>query len=242
VTADEWEARVRYAEGDHRRVLAIAAAFPDSALDDRGVVVGRRGRLAALEILSLFALGRHGEAAHRLRACLRDNQLPLGLPDVKSVLDAAGSGVGEVAALFTADGLRGLLLATAEVPDAVADELLEALWQRHPGDAGVLAVAARIGGRLALSRAMEWSIRLRQDGFAAHCTLVSLAGSAGRAPRERVLAAALCVELFSDPRAAAQLAAALDALPGDEAAAVLEQIRLLAPGVAATAEPSVAAE
>src|SRR5947209_8043684 len=78
LTADDLEARLRFAEGRYADALHILAAFPDNATDHRLVVLGR-GQLADVEVLSLSALGRHEEAARLLCACLERGELPLAV-------------------------------------------------------------------------------------------------------------------------------------------------------------------
>ena len=237
VTADELEARLLFRAGEYAGALALAQAFPERAVDDGFVVVGR-DRVAEVEILSLFRLGRYAEAADRLRGWVRAGALPLRADQAAAVLGQAGAGLAELARLTPRTGLRGLLLWAADAPDDRQDELLDALWQEYPGDAGVLAAAARVGGRLPVLRAMEWSARLRGHGFAGHCTLLALAADEGRTARDRALAAAIVVELFGDGSGMPLLGAALERVPEDQGDALLAELRLLAPGVAAAVEPA----
>jgi GT2 family glycosyltransferase len=237
VMADELEAHIRFAEGDFAGTLALTQDFPESAMTDMLTVVNR-DHVAQIEILSLFQLRRHHEAAQRLRDCVRKGTLPMGVASMAEVLKADGSTVAELASLLPAPALHGLLLSTCEAPDQLVDELLEALWQQHGGSAAVLASAAQVGARLALMRALEWSARLRQYGFADSCTLLSLAAQTGRTPRERALAAAIALELFSDERAMPPLTEALDAVPDAESAPLLQEMRVLAPGIAAAVAPA----
>ncbi len=167
IAADEWEARVRFAERDYAAALALVEAFPEAATDDALTVVGRRGL-------------------------------------------------------------------------AEADDLLEALWSRPGAEAPVLAFAAQIGGRLPVIRALEWSARLRACGLERHCTLLTLAADVRRTPRERSLAAAVALETFGDETAMPLLGDALGAVATEDEAAVLDELALLAPGVAAAIEPAAA--
>ncbi|GAA1794671.1 glycosyltransferase [Planosporangium flavigriseum] len=237
--ADEFEARIRYKDGDLEGALAAVRAFPESVMDDQFTFISR-DRLAEIEILSLFRLQRHREAAERLRECVRAQTLPLNLPQMAAVLKAAGSGIDELADLVPAPALRALLFLTTEAPVDQVDEVLEALWQRHAGSAALLAAAARLGGGLPVMRAMEWAARLRQHGFSEHCTLLALAANETRRSRDRVLATAIALELFSDERAMPLLEKTLEAVPDDETDAVLDELRLLAPGIAAAIAPAAA--
>jgi glycosyltransferase involved in cell wall biosynthesis len=236
VTADELEARIRFRQGDHAGALAITEAFPDHAVDDDAIVVDR-GRVIGVEILCLYELERYHEAAERLRACIRSETLPVSIPQTVAILSSDGGGIAEFVDLLPQSAIRTLLLVANDAPDSLLDDLLEALWQRHGALPTILASAAHVGVRLPLMRAMEWSARLRQHGFAAHCTLLALA-AARRTPRDRVLAAAIALELFSDDRARPLLAEALGALPAPESASVLAELRMLAPSVAAGIQPA----
>ena len=234
-TTDELTARLRLREGDHAGALEAIAAIPEGAVDDMFVTVDE-SRTGGLQVLALAGLGRSREAADRLRRSLRAGQLLLPLGQVATVLSADGSGIGEVVALFPAASVRGLVLAATGVADPLADEVYEALWRRDPAPM-VLAGAARLAPRLPVIRAMEWSSRLRQFGLARACPLLALAGDAAREPRDRVLAAAIALELFSDGDALPLLEQALAAVPDSETGRVLAELQELAPGIAQAVEP-----
>jgi tetratricopeptide (TPR) repeat protein len=239
VGADEWEARVRFAERDYEAALALVEAFPEAATDDALTVVGR-GALAEIEIQSMLHVGRPHQAANRLRELIRAGEVPMSLAQVAEVLTVAGSTIAEVALLVPVESIRGLLFNAQEAPVELADELLEALWARPGAQAPVLAFAAQIGGRLPVIRALEWSARLRSCGLERHCTLLTLAADGRRTPRERAVAAAVALEMFGDEAAMPVLAEALDAVADADAASVLDELALLAPNVAAAIEPATA--
>jgi GT2 family glycosyltransferase len=235
-TADELEARLFILEGDNASALAIIEAIPEGALDDNLIAVDE-SRTAELEIVALFGLQRNHDAAERLRACVRKQRLPLTMSKMAEILQADGSSIRELATLYPRAALRGLMLAASEAPAALADELLEALWRQHAAPA-ILAGAARLGAWLPVMRAMEWAARLRQHGLSEHCTLLALAANGARPPRDRVLAAAVAVELFSDDRGMPLLEEALGAVPDEENDRVLEELRQLAPTIARAVEPA----
>ena len=87
-----------------------------------------------------------------------------------------------------------------------------------------------------LIRAMEWSARLRRHGFGGDCTLLALSRDPRRAPRERTLAAAIALEMYGDKGALPLLAAALETVPDGDSLAVLNEMRILAPGIADSVE------
>jgi GT2 family glycosyltransferase len=235
--ADDLEARLRFTEGDYAAVLAILAAFPESGTDQRFTILSRR-QLVDVEIMSLFNLGRHRAAAQLLSDCLAQGELPLSVAQMATVLGGDGGNVATIGALVPRGSLRGVLLSASEAPLSLVDELLEGLWAQHPGEAGILALAARAGSYLPLIRSLEWAARLRQHGFAESCTLLALAGAGTRTPRERSLAAAVALEMYGDERAMPLLSQALEAVTDDEAPRLLDEMRLLAPGIAAAVEPA----
>ncbi|WP_432978684.1 tetratricopeptide repeat-containing glycosyltransferase family 2 protein [Dactylosporangium sp. CA-233914] len=234
-TVDEHEVKLRFAEGDYQRTLEIIEGLPDSGANDLLYGVGK-SRFAGLHVNSLSRLDRHQEAAYHLREALKDGQVPIPVARMAQVLGAADGSLAEVAELLPSTAVRGLLFSVAEAPPEAADELLEALWRRYPGEATVLTLAARVGRRVPLIRAMEWSARLRQHGFPEQCTLLALSGDQRRTPRERTLAAAIALEMFHDEAALPLLNEALTDVPDDQGAGVLEEIRILAPRVSASIE------
>jgi Glycosyl transferase family 2/Glycosyltransferase like family 2 len=237
VAADFLEAVVRDAAGDHPGALRIAEAFPERAADDR-LMVHTRAQLAPVEIWSLCQVGRHREAVELLRGHLERGDLPLGLPHMAHVLESAGTGVAEIADLVPERSLRRLLLTLTQAPPELADDVLDALWTRRTGDPRVLALAARLGAHLRLLRALEWSALLRQYGLPDRCTLRALAANPERSPRDRALAGAIAVELFDDQAALPVLAEALAQVPEEQHTAVLDEMRVFAPGIAAAVVPA----
>ncbi|MEV6923092.1 glycosyltransferase family 2 protein [Dactylosporangium sp. NPDC051485] len=234
-TVGEHEIKLRFAEGDYERALEIIAGLPESGTNDLLYGVGH-GRFANVEIEALSRLDRLHEAAEVLRDALRDGRVPIPVARMAQVLGAAGGSLAEVAELLPRESVRGLLFSIAEAPPEAADELLEALWRRYPAEPTVLTLAARVGRQVPLIRAMEWSARLRQHGFPGRCTLLALSRDVGRTSRERTLAAAIALEMFHDEAALPLLNDALADVPDEQGAAVLDEIRILAPRVSASIE------
>ncbi|GAA2356695.1 glycosyltransferase family 2 protein [Dactylosporangium salmoneum] len=234
-TVGEHEIKLRFAEGNYERALEIIAELPESGANDLLYGVGR-GRFANVEIEALSRLDRLHEAAEVLRDALRDGRVAIPVARMAQVLGAADGSLAEVAELLPRESVRGLLFSIAEAPPEAADELLEALWRRYPGEPTVLTLAARVGRQVPLIRAMEWSARLRQHGFPDRCTLLALSEDVRRTPRERTLAAAIALEMFHDEAALPLLNDALTDVPDEQSAAVLDEIRILAPRVSASIE------
>ncbi|WP_304524620.1 glycosyltransferase [Dactylosporangium sp. AC04546] len=234
-TVGEHEVKLRFAEGDYERALELIGELPESGANDLLYGIGK-GRFAGLHVDALSRLDRHEDAARELRSALLGGQVPIPVARLAQVLGAAGGSLAEVAELLPRESLRSLLFTIAEAPPEAADELLEALWRRYPGEPGILALAARVGRQVPLIRAMEWSARLRQHGFPARCTLLTLSADTRRTPRERTLAAAIALEMFHDEAALPLLREALAGVLDADSAAVLDEMRILAPQVSANIE------
>jgi tetratricopeptide (TPR) repeat protein len=230
VTVTQSEAAVRFHELKFEQSLRLVQEFPESATDDAGIVVGR-ANFAEIEIKCLFYLDRIAESAQVLRDCLRAGRLPLNMAEMRDLLAADGSGLAEVAGLIPHHHLRGLLFRANDAPAELADEMLEALWTVYGGEPVILAFASEVAPRRTVIRALEWSARLRAAGIDDRCPLVALAASNARTPRDRTVAAAVALEMFGDRRAAGLLADALAEVPEADEAAVLDELRVLAPGI-----------
>jgi hypothetical protein len=231
----EPDARLRFAERDYAHALAIAQSVPESVLDDEHSMADRDS-LAEIEIKCLYLLDRPHEAALRLRQCLMAGHFPLTVPQTAEALEADGSGLTEVVTLFPAQALAALLFELAEAPAAQVVAVLEAVWQRYGATPVVLTFAAEVGARLPVINALDWSYRLRQAGQAERCTLLALARSQHRTARERALAAAVALEMFSDVNAMNLLVPALTEVPDAQSALVLDEMRILAPDIAVAIE------
>ncbi|MFI5840334.1 glycosyltransferase [Catenuloplanes sp. NPDC051500] len=237
VTVDHMEVLVRYAEGDDARVVSLVRALPELAEDDGAVLIGR-DQLVSYEIHSLMRLARPGEAADRLRAELRAGRLPMPVVGMADTLRQAGAEAAEIAAHISPDALRQLIHEMGQAPVSVAEPLADALWRRFPDERAVIAYAAWLGPRMQVLRALEWSSRLRRAGHETQCPLLALARNPERSARDRSLAAAVAHETFHDPVAMGLLSDALDEVPPADESAVLEELRLLAPGIAAAVTAS----
>ncbi len=234
--AHEWEARIRFAEGDYLLAVESTRRLPGEPTAEAPTVADR-DQLAEIEIKSLFRLGRYREATDRLRAVLRTGIVPLTVAEMAEAFIADGSGLAEAVALVPAKGRGTLLYSAREAPAELADELLDALFAVPDEELAVLGVIGQLGRLLPLHRALAWSRRLRERNLAQLCPLLRISAEADRPTRERILAAAVAFERFSDDDALPLLSAALDEVPDDDTEAVLAELREVAPGVAASVEP-----
>jgi hypothetical protein len=235
ITVDQAEIVVRSAEGDHERVLELLRDMPETAVGDQGAEAGRR-LMTSYEIDSLMATGRPADAAEILRAALREGRLVLPLGEMVNVLRDAGSDLTELAMLIPEDAVREVLYATRLVPSTLAEAVVEALWERFPGDPQLFGVVVWLAGQLPLTKAIKWSGRLREQGLAKYCPLLTAATATDRSVRDRALAAAAALEFYGDQAALDPLSEALAQIPDDQTSAVLEELNALAPVVASAIE------
>jgi len=152
------------------------------------------------------------------------------------VLEGAGSDLTELARLIPEDAVRQVLYATRLVGPTLAEALVDALWARFPGDPQLFGVVVWLADQLPLTRSIQWSGRLREQGLAKYCPLLATATATDRSARERALAAAAALELYGDRAALAPLSEALAQVPDDETGAALEELHALAPAVASAIE------
>lgn len=90
-------------------------------------------------------------------------------------------------------------------PPEASDFALEGLWQFAERRNNVLALAIRIAPHLSVTRAFEWSVRLREYGLDEHCPLITLGWDNEREPLDRIRATASAYAAFSDERASSPL-------------------------------------
>lgn len=116
-------------------------------------------------------------------------------------------------------------------PPAVGDEVAELLWDSRPSDAGLLAFIIRLAPRLAVERALEWSVRLRTAGLAQHCPLMAIADDDRATPVNRVRAAAIASAAFSEEEAKASMQRAAARFAERDFVSMLIQLNELAPAM-----------
>lgn len=150
------------------------------------------------------------------------------LPEIWRALAVIGGShdidVSEAVARIPDDGVLQVLGWLIESPAVGADQIVEAIWQRAPGDMRVLALVTSLGNRLPIERALEWSVRLRTAGLVDDCALLGVAANETRAATERVRAAAIAATSFDDRRALALIEMAATALADDEVTASLSDV------------------
>jgi hypothetical protein len=130
------------------------------------------------------------------------------------------------------DQVLGVLAALRNAMPEGVDRIVEALWDRTPNDARLLAAATRFAPALDAARAFEWSVRLRAVGEDSRCPLVARVADQDVDPMERLRVAVLAYATFDDERVREGVEAAVREVDDDELATVLDDMRSLAPQLA----------
>jgi hypothetical protein len=130
------------------------------------------------------------------------------------------------------DRVLGVLTSLAASYAPGVDRIASIVWERNPGDARVLAIVPRFAARLDSVRALEWSARLRAAGMGRTCPLLARAEDVNVDAADRVRAAALAHASFGDKRAREALERAIAAVPDDELGAAVDEVWVLARGLA----------
>ncbi len=224
--ADLLEASARVAVGDGNTALGLL-----DGLDEPGAGEGGPGAAARLVLRSraLSLVGRTTDAAAAVLAALReDDGDPYAWGQLAAVLAREPVEPVPVPDL-PGDRLPEAAEALLRAPAAGADRVLEAQWVAGAQRSRVIAVVAHLGADLPLTRALEWSARMRAAGHPEHCPLLGLAANRGRPAQERLRAAAVTAATFGDPRAASLAELAANDLPVDLLVPALDELAALAP-------------
>lgn len=143
----------------------------------------------------------------------------------------SGRNPDEVAAAISEKQLTSALGQMLAVTPEAADGVISALYIRWGDDAAVLAAASVIGAKLSVTRALEWSARLRRAGLDGQCPLLAIAKDDERDPAERVRAACVALGAFGDERAQAGIRSVAPDVPEADLYETLIQIGELAPAL-----------
>jgi GT2 family glycosyltransferase/tetratricopeptide (TPR) repeat protein len=237
------EANVRRQMGQHERALALLDQVDQTQFDDDGFEYDA-SMFAQQRAESLSALGRSSEAADvLLESMARSGVLDTHLGTLAEYLDRAGRPISDLATALPAEQLRPFLAQVLQLRDGIADQVLDACFERRPDDVvAVLATAASLAKRLPVERALVWSARLRSCDLGGSCPLVHIAADPARAPVDRARAAAVGFRMFADPCLSAAFAAAVAGASPVENDAIAAETRVLcpallgAPGLAVTVD------
>jgi len=218
-------ARVGLGEGEAALTLLAQVDDPDTA-----EATYPPSSRSVLESQALALVGRDDEAVAAVaRALGQDPTDATAWQQLAVLAGDPGLDLGPALDAVPDDRFADTLgnLATAPVPGT--DRILEALWERQPGDSRVLVLLGHVGPGLGLERALEWSGRMRAVGAGDECPLLAVAATPTRPAEERVRAAAMASVAFGDPRAGALVELAAGAVPTAELAQVLDLLGALAP-------------
>lgn len=223
------EGRAQLALG--RPGLALAAfARVATGVDEDGFEVGQHDA-ASDRAQALARLGRFGEAADTLLDCIRaTGGMDAPVPTLLECLERAGRSPAEMAQAVPPERQVAFLGQLVNADPAAADRALEA-WQEVAPSLAVLATAATVAPSLPLARRIVWSARLRDHGLGRACPLVATVADVGRPVAERLLAAALTVQVWADARGRQAATALAAMLPAAERTSVLGQVATIAPAV-----------
>ena len=124
-----------------------------------------------------------------------------GEPQWAALLTAmhrAGAEIALLANLVEERQLEAAAASLRSVDPATVDKFLEALWSRFEAHPAMLAAVAFAAPRLSVTRAAEWSARLRANEVGVFCPLASILNSASREPLDRWRAAVVLTGLFGE--------------------------------------------
>jgi GT2 family glycosyltransferase/glycosyltransferase involved in cell wall biosynthesis len=198
IAADIAEGRMRIAMGEAEAGLSLLARVPARGRDDDGMEYATH-MLAAMQGEALATLGRFGAAADVVLSAVRsDGVLEADLGELASWLERAGRSPAEIGEALHADDLMPVLGRVLRQSPAVADSVLDGIWERFPDRLEPLAAAGRLAPRLPVARALVWSSRLRRRGLAGACPLVAMANDGTLDPRVRILAGAAAFGTFGE--------------------------------------------
>ncbi len=198
IAADIAEGRMRIAMGDAEAGLSLLARVPARGRDDDGMEYATH-MLAAMRGEALASLARFGQAADVVLEAVRsDGVLEADLGELATWLVRAERSPAEIGEALHVDDLMPVLGRVLRQPPAVADAVLDGIWERFPDRLEPLAAAGRLGPRLPVARALVWSSRLRRRGLAGACPLVAMATDAALDPRVRILAGAAAYGTFGE--------------------------------------------
>ena len=188
-----------------------------------------------MEVWALLSAGRAAEAAE-----VAVQAATAGLPSVAparlvGVFRDADRPLADL--LVAVDGPLWDQLALQTVSDGSrpARIFLEEMDAARPGDLTVLLCGVALALALSIEEAVAWSVRLRRHGLDERCPLVTMSRDEAQDPRQRAIAAAIAVDVYSDERAMPGLEAALADVAPEHEAELAAHLEIVAPGLVSLA-------
>lgn len=184
------EGPARYLQGwthIHLNQWEDAATCFEGLTDYSDNFTGFRVESVSLALAMAYrGLGRREDAAAAASEALRCNDQAI---DAWAVLfdctDGDAPALTDAARSLDLERLLPLFAKLQEYPAGVRDRLADAVWDAHPGNRVVLAVASQLAGQLDLNRMLVWSGRLRSNGLSKLCPLQTVADDGSRTVAER---------------------------------------------------------
>ena len=188
--------------------------------------------LATRKGLALIMDGRYREAADALLSAVDGHMTSHAL--WSPLLEAYTQGDLPLAELVSVDPdprcLNLLGHAANASPDA-AQRLALHLWESTSHRPAVVALLKRLARTADLGTVLEWSLLVRQHGFAEHCPLRALAASDRQAPLDRLRAVAVLTASLGDSESAVLLSQVAAAVPDPDIRTGLLVLDQLAPAL-----------
>jgi tetratricopeptide (TPR) repeat protein len=189
----------------------------------------RRSDSINLEVALLAEDGRAAQALDLVREALRSGN---GDPWPFIVHAALGDdAIREVLPALNDDQWRRWALLCVRDSGRGALRVLELMDEFHPGDAAVLASAARVAPLHGLEVTAEWDARLRKWGLSQMSPLIAFAADHRATPADRAIAAALAVSAYNDGRGIPHLENALGRVPTQGQKELAQALEIVAPGL-----------
>jgi tetratricopeptide (TPR) repeat protein len=231
--ADVLEASALVQAGDSTAALALLATVdPGSPVGD-GFTEIPASLIRLVRGHALYVLGRFQEATDEVVAAFRADPF---LPDVWAAFAALCAETdfdpGPVVTTVPEDRVTEVLGWLDHAPADGIDRIAEALWARFPGQRSLLAFASAFAPYLELSRALEWSARLREVGADDHCPLLTVAAATAAPPLDRARAGVVAWATFGDDRAVPYIEAAAADIPEADLGPIVHEVLLAAPQLA----------
>src|SRR5690348_1234509 len=231
--ADVLEASALVQAGDSTAALALLATVdPGSPVGD-GFTEIPASLIRLIRGHALYVLGRFQEATDEVVAAFGADPF---LPDVWAAFAALCAETdfdpGPVVATVPEDRVTEVLGWLDHAPADGIDRIAEALWARFPGQRSLLAFASAFAPYLELSRALEWSARLREAGADDHCPLLTVAAATAAPPLDRARAGVVAWATFGDERAVPYIEGAAADIPEADLGPIVHEVLLAAPQLA----------
>ncbi len=235
IQADIAEGKIRLSQGSFQAALDMFDRVGTRQFDDDGFEVGI-DMLAVPRAEALEGLGRTSDAADVLLDVLvNQGVIDVHLGILVENLRRAGRPLHELAAAIPGGKAPNFLAQVLQLPDGIADELLDACLRQMADGRVVLATAATLARILPIDRSLTWSARMREAGFAAHCPLVAIA-TGDASPPIRARAAATAFRAFGDSRGRDAFIAAFGAAQPFERQTIRTEAEALCPDLLVEAE------